>query len=177
MLVSLYLLFCCSCFINSSQVIWLSLSLFLTKKNNGKKHNVVTPLNMIGLHRCNLSTFGSGRCKSMPTIIETHIYTPLLARTVNITSHPLTQRSTTIHIALKFSNRRLSFSNLSKLHNTTSFRARPIKQNLRQLNLSCSFKQLYQILIGSRPRQLCLKVTLPTSKEKIMSHTFRTMIC
>lgn len=55
---------------------------------------------------------------------------------------------------LKRTDSGLCLRYLSKLDNTTSLGSRAVKQNLRKLNLTCSLKQLDQILIGRRPGQL-----------------------
>ena len=49
---------------------------------------------------------------------------------------------------------RLGLINLLKLYDTHSFTAVTLVQDLRLLHVPGCLKQLYKVLIGSRPRQL-----------------------
>ena len=60
----------------------------------------------------------------------------------------LTKRPPTIHIMLEFRDSRLRLRNLSKLDNTTSFRARPVEQNLSELDLTSRLEQFDEIFVG-----------------------------
>lgn len=57
---------------------------------------------------------------------------------------------------MQHTNSSLCFSDLAELNDTAAFRPGALKQDLSQLDLTGGLKQLHQVFVSRRPRQLSI---------------------
>ena len=74
-------------------------------------------------------------------------------------------------------NSGLSFGDLSELNDTAALRASTLEENLGKLDLAGRLKELDKVFIGSRPRQLHMRVKTTRSHKSFRKRTLRTIIC